>query len=185
MLETERLYLRPINETDVEAIFAMRTDEDIMRFIRKPVTTRAEAESWIKMVSSRWADERIGFCAVVEKQSGEFIGWCGLWRLKETGETEVGYAIAKEFWGKGFASEAARAFLEYGFERLNVEKIVAVAFMENKASHRVMEKIGMRFDYIGEFYGRDMVHYSITKEKFENDLRDRQNKESVHLARPA
>lgn len=168
MIETERLYLRRMSATDVDAIFAMRADEKVMRFIRTPNVKRAETENWIDLVSSRWAEEKIGFCAVIEKQSREFAGWCGLWRLRETGEIEIGYAIAGNFWGRGFATEAAEAFLRYGFEELNLEKIVAVAFTENTASHRVMEKLGMRFDYVGEFYGRDMVHYSIRKEDFFN-----------------
>ncbi len=166
MLETDRLIIRPMNETDIDAVYEMRRDRDVMRFIREPVTNRAEAENWVNLISSRWADERIGFCSLIEKQTGKFAGWCGLWQLKETDEIEVGYAIAKEFWGKGYASESAEAFLEYGFKELNLEKIVAVARSENTASRRVMEKLGMEFDYIGEFYGRDLVHYSITKNDY-------------------
>jgi RimJ/RimL family protein N-acetyltransferase len=166
MLETTRLFLRPLNENDIDSIFAMRRDREVMRYIREPQTDRAEAVSWTNLVSSRWRDERIGFCAVIEKASARFAGWCGLWRLKETGETEVGYAIVREFWGRGYASEAAAAFLAYGFDQLRVEKVVAVAVPENAGSRRVMEKIGMHFDYVGEFYGRRLVHYSITREEF-------------------
>lgn len=165
MLETGRLILRKFEERDIGKVFAMRSDADIMRFIREP-QNRDEAMNWLKLVSSRWKDEKIGFCAVVEKATGQVIGWCGLWRLKETGETEVGYAIARAYWGRGLAAEAARAFLEYGFAELNLEKIVAVARPENAASRRVMEKLGMKYDYTGEFYTRQMVHYSISKEDF-------------------
>lgn len=166
MLETERLILRPMTDADVEEVFRMRRDDEIMRFIREPVASRREAEDWIKMISSRWAKDRIGFCGVIEKQSGKFAGWCGLWQLKESREIEVGYAIVKDFWRKGFASEAANAFLAYGFNELSFEKIVAVARPENAGSRAVMEKIGMRFDYIGKFYERELVHYSITREEF-------------------
>jgi RimJ/RimL family protein N-acetyltransferase len=171
MLETERLILRRFygGDDDIEAVYAMRSDADTMRFIREP-QNRDETVKWIELVSSLWESDRIGFCAVVEKSSGRIIGWCGLWRLKETGETEVGYAIRKEFWGRGLASEAARAFLDYGFNRLNLDKIVAVAFPDNTASRRVMEKIGMRYDYTGQFYGRDLVHYSITRDEFEKNV---------------
>lgn len=168
MLETERLILRKFNQTDVDAVYAMRSDADLMRFIRDPQTNRAEAESWINLVSSRWETEKIGFCAVVEKRSGKFAGWCGLWRLKETDEIEVGYALVKEFRGKGYASEASEAFLKYGFEELNLKEIVAVARAENRASRRVMERLGMSYDYTGKFYNSDLVHYSITKEEFFN-----------------
>ena len=166
MLETARLFLRPLNENDVDAIFALRRDAELMRFIREPQTKRAEAESWINLVSELWESEKIGFCAVIDKTSNEFIGWCGLWHLKETGETEVGYAIAGNFQRKGFASEAAEKFLEYGFHQLNLKKIVAVARPENTASRRVMEKIGMNYDGIGRYYDRDLAHYSITRENF-------------------
>jgi RimJ/RimL family protein N-acetyltransferase len=166
MLETERLILRPMNAGDIEAVYEMRRDREIMRYIREPVQSREEAENWINLISSRWAKDKIGFCSLIEKQSGKFAGWCGLWELKENGEIEVGYAIAREFWGKGYASESAEAFLEYGFNKLNLQKIVAVARPENTASRRVMEKIGMNFNYIGEFYGRDLVHYSISKDDY-------------------
>jgi ribosomal-protein-alanine N-acetyltransferase len=164
--ETERLYLRQMNETDADAVFAMRSDENVMRFIRAPQIFRSEAEDWINLVSSRWESDKTGFCAVIEKASDKFIGWCGLWHLKETGEMEVGYALFKEFWGRGFASEAAEVFLKYGFNELNLEKIVAVAEPENQASQNVMKRLGMIYDYTDEFYGRDLVHYSITKNDY-------------------
>lgn len=166
MLETERLFLRPLNEADIESVFALRSDEDVMRFIRAPQTKRHESEKWIRLVSSRWTDEKIGFCSIIEKSSNRFIGWCGLWRLQETGETEVGYALSKEFWGRGYAAEAAEAFLIYGFENLGLDKIVAVASPENTGSRRVMEKVGMKYDYTGNFYERDLVHYTITRDDY-------------------
>jgi ribosomal-protein-alanine N-acetyltransferase len=165
MLETDRLILRQFKKNDIEEVFALRSDREMMRFIREP-QDREETANWLKLVSSRWADEKIGFCAVVEKTTEKLIGWCGLWLLKETQEIEIGYAIAKRFWGKGFAVEAAEKFLEYGFSELNLEKIAAVAYPENTASRRVMEKLGMQFDYIGEFYGRDLVHYSISRKSW-------------------
>jgi ribosomal-protein-alanine N-acetyltransferase len=167
MLKTERLILRPMTKDDVEDVFTMRRDDEIMRFIREPVVSRKEAEDWINMISSRWTKNGIGFCGIIEKTSGKFAGWCGLWQLKENQEIEVGYAIVKDFWRKGFASEAAKAILKYAFDELNLEKIVAVARPENAGSRGVMEKIGMRFDYIGKFYDRDLVHYSITKKEFQ------------------
>ena len=175
MLETERLILRPLDETDYEAIFKMRSDADVMRFIREPQTS-AESANWINLVSSRWATEKIGFCAMIEKSSNEFVGWCGIWKLKETEELEIGYATAKEFLGKGFATEAAAAVLIYAFENLETEKIVAVANPENTPSRRVMEKLGMSYDYTGEFYGRNLVHYSITKQKFKQYRQDEQDR---------
>lgn len=168
MLETNRLFLRRMTNADVEYVYAMRSDKDVMRFIRAAETSRNATESWIELISSRWETERIGFCAVIEKSSKRFAGWCGLWRLKETDEIEVGYALLKEFWGRGFAVEASEVFLAYGFEELKVEKIVAVTDPENKNSRRVMEKLGMSFDGTGNYYERELVHYSITRKDFIN-----------------
>lgn len=166
MFETARLLIRKFDKNDIDAVFAMRKDEDIMRFIRQPQTNRSEAENWVELISSRWRDEKIGFSALIEKTSNRFIGWCGLWRLKETNEIEVGYAIIKEFWGKGYAVEASEAFLEYGFETLNLEKIVAVANPENRNSWRVMEKLGMTRDGIGRYYDNNLVHYTIKRDDY-------------------
>ncbi len=168
MFETDRLFLRPMTKADTDSVFAMRSNADVMQFIRSPQITKSDAASWINLVSSRWEKEKIGFCAVIEKSSNKFIGWCGLWRLPETDETEVGYALFKDFWGKGFAVEASKACLRYGFEELKLDEIVAVAQPANQNSRRVMEKLGMNFDYIGKFYEMELVHYSIRKEDFFN-----------------
>ena len=168
MLETKRLILRRFEEQDVDAIFNLRRDAEMMRFIREPQKNRKESERWIKLVSSLWETDKIGFCAVIEKKSSKVIGWCGLWKLTETREIEVGYAIAKEFWKQGYAHEAADAFLDYGFERLKLDKIAAVARPENISSLRVMEKLGMGFDYIGKFYGFNLAHHSISRKDWFN-----------------
>ncbi|MEZ5427363.1 MAG: GNAT family N-acetyltransferase [Pyrinomonadaceae bacterium] len=167
MLETERLFLRPFEESDADAVFEMRRDEEIMRFIRQPQTKRDESLNWIKMISQRWETERIGFCGVFEKATGDFVGWCGLWQLKETGEIEVGYALAKAFWGNGYATEAARRMLEYGFETLGLEKIVAVASPENRSSQNVMKRLGMEFIGLGRFYENELVQYVIERDEWE------------------
>ena len=157
----------------------MRSDAEVMRFIRPLQTERKEAASWIDLVSSLWKSGKIGFCAVIEKQSQEFIGWCGLWRLKESGEIEVGYALKPKFQGRGFATEAAEVFLRYGFGELLFEKIVAVTRPENERSRRVMERLGMEYDGIGKFYGLDLAHYSITKNDY---FRNRQTSSSANYA---
>lgn len=166
MLETKRLFLRKLKDYDVEEIFKMRSDVEIMRFIREPQTKKEESRKWIEMISERWDDEKIGFCGVIEKETKRFVGWCGLWRLKETKEIEVGYAINKDFWGKGYASESAKGCLEYGFNELNLDKIVAVADPENIASQNVMKRIGMKYAGIGNFYDSVLVKYRILRKDF-------------------
>jgi RimJ/RimL family protein N-acetyltransferase len=166
MLETERLILRRLEDSDADAIFAMRGDAEMMRYIREP-QNRRETEKWIRLVSSRWEKDKMGFCAVIEKKSEKLIGWCGVWRLAETGEVEIGYAIAKEFWNQGFATDAAKAIIEYAFANIETERITAVADPENVSSRRVMEKLGMKFVRIDDFYERQLSQYSITFKEFE------------------
>ena len=169
MFETERLILRKLTKKDADEIFVLRSDAEVMRFIRAP-QNRTESGNWIRLVSNRWKDEQIGVCGVIEKSSKKLIGWCGLWRLVENGETEVAYAINKNFRRRGFATEAAAGFLRYGFDDLNLDKIVAVALPENTASCRVMEKLGMHYDGIGKFYDRDLAHYSISKTNWQSQV---------------
>jgi RimJ/RimL family protein N-acetyltransferase len=166
MLETERLFLRKLRAEDIDEIFEMRSDEELMRYIRAPQTKREESLNWIRLISEKWEPEGIGFCGVIEKSSKSFVGWCGLWKLKETGEIEVGYAIRKGFRGKGYATEAARGCLAYGFEELGLEKIVAVAYPANEPSQNVMKRLGMNYVGIGRFYDNDLVQYSISREEF-------------------
>lgn len=166
MFETERLILRKLLITDLNEIFAMRKDPLVMRYIRGPQTDLDSSVKWIEMMTKKWDDEKIGFCGIVEKQTGNFIGWCGLWRLIGTEDIEVGYAIAKEHWGKGYATEAASRCLEYGFSDLGFTKIVAVAFPENKSSQNVMKKIGMKYIQTGIFYEKELVQYGISGEEF-------------------
>jgi ribosomal-protein-alanine N-acetyltransferase len=167
MFETERLILRRLDDADARDIYRMRSDRDVMRFIREPQKNLKESVDWIRLVSSRWADERTGFCAVIERETRGFVGWCGVWRLEETGETEIGYAVAKKFWGKGFATEAARRILQYAFDELDAETVVAVARPENFGSIRVMEKIGMRFVRTGNFYKQTLAQYAIKRRDWE------------------
>jgi ribosomal-protein-alanine N-acetyltransferase len=83
-----------------------------------------------------------------------------------TDEIEVGYAFGKDAWGRGYATEVARALVRWGFETLELERIVAVAYAENAASRRVMDKLGMRFEGVRYIYGTDSVYYSLTRSDF-------------------
>ncbi|NNF00723.1 MAG: GNAT family N-acetyltransferase [Pyrinomonadaceae bacterium] len=172
MLETERLFLRKLQDHDIEEIFDMRSDPSVMKYIREPQTKKEESLNWIKMISKYWVPDGIGFCAIIEKESKSFLGWCGLWRIPETDEIEVGYAIKKDQWGKGFATEAAERFLKYGFEDLGLEKVVAVAFPQNKASRSVMRKLGMEYAGIGNYYNKSLVKYEIARSEFESSILD-------------
>ena len=88
-----------------------------------------------------WA---VGF----HKEDSALIGWSGLSYLEDTGEVEIGYGLAKPYWGRGLASEAAAATIKYGFEQLGLPRIVAIASPDNITSRRVLEKLGMKFEKV-------------------------------------
>lgn len=162
MLETERLLIRKFEDSDVDGVHLMRSDPAVMKYIRETLKERSESASWMKAISARWESDGIGYCGLVEKTTGEFAGWCGLWQVPETGEIEVGYAIARSNWGTGYATEAAEAVVGHGFSALGLDHIVALAYPENAASINVMGKLGMTYVETGTFYGKRLVKYSVS-----------------------
>jgi RimJ/RimL family protein N-acetyltransferase len=145
---------------DAEQLHAVYADPTTARHISgDPPGTIGRTIAHIER-KTRHADVH-GFApfAVVELGSGRVIGECGLQLLEEGPEVELGYKLGREFRGRGYATEASRASLDYGFEQLGLERIVAVAWPENAASIRVMEKAGMTFARRGHHYGHETVVY--------------------------
>ena len=163
MVETDRLIFRKFADGDVEVIHSMRSDPEIMRFIGQVSSGPDDTLRWMDRICGLWDSEGIGYLAMIEKDSGELCGWSGLWKIPETGEIEVAYAVTKPKWGLGYATEAAAAFVGYAFRELDLDRIVAVAFPENRASIKVMEKLGMEYVMTGEFFGKRLVQYAILR----------------------
>jgi ribosomal-protein-alanine N-acetyltransferase len=171
MIETERLLLRPFASADLNDwagfIFA---DPEVTRYLpKRDMPPRQRAERALQYVQEHWARHGYGLWAVTEKTSGQFIGQGGLNYLDETGEVEVDYALAKLYWGRGFATEVARASLRFGFEHLGLERIIGLAMPENIASRRVLERIGMSFVKDTHLFGLDLVNYAISKGQFRGE----------------
>ena len=111
-------------------------------------------------------DHGFGRWALIDKATSALAGWCGLSYLEHTTEVEIGYGLAKDYWGTGLATQAAAATMNYGFEQLHLPRIVAVAYPENAASRRVLEKLGMKYVKNGQFFGVEMVYYEIRQEEY-------------------
>jgi ribosomal-protein-alanine N-acetyltransferase len=161
ILETERLVLREWSLDDAPSLFEICRDAEVMLYIGtgKPYETPAEAEKFL-----RWAIEyqkENGFCrwAVVEKSSGKIVGSCGFAYPRGVPEPELGYLFGRGVWGKGFATEAARAALNYGFEKSGFREIIAITDLENTASQRVLEKIGFARRGVEKIDGEDNLIY--------------------------
>ena len=103
--------------------------------------------------------------AVIDKSDNRIIGSCGFAKL-ENGEVELGYLLARDFWGKGFAAEAGRACAKYGFEKLDLNKLVALTDIEHIQTHRVLEKIGFRKRGIENFYGDEDLVFELKSQDF-------------------
>ena len=166
ILETKRLLLRRQRIEDLDDLWALYCDPEITKYIPDAPRSRAEAKEeleWHMNGHPRFPE--LGLWATIHKETGKFVGRCGLlpWTIDGQNEVEVAYTIAREYWGQGLASEAAQAILNYGFEHLNLLRLISLIDSENIASLKVAEKIGMTFekearDELGTF-----LVYSITK----------------------
>jgi RimJ/RimL family protein N-acetyltransferase len=148
LLETERLVLRRFTEDDANNLYHLDSDPDVMRFLSGGTPTpRDVIETDILPRFLRY-DERfpgLGFWVAIDKASGGFLGWFGFRALDKANPSDVrlGFRLRKDAWGKGYATEGARALIRMGFTELGVQRVVATTYQNNLASRRVMEKAGM------------------------------------------
>lgn len=144
---TQRLLLRELVEADWGAVHQYASDPEVVRYLPWGPNTEAETRAFVRRrIASQQEDPRRQYeFAVVLKAEGLFIGTCGLHLSgPEDPEAWVGYALSRRFWGQGYATEAARALLAFGFDELGLHRIFATRDPANVASARVLEKIGMR-----------------------------------------
>ena len=176
-IETERLRLRPFTLADLPALIAMRAKDDVSLYLGTSARQTPEfVEERLRAYLACYGQHGFGLAAVIDKQSGEFIGWGGLQPLEYgwTGErsaqaeteVEVGYGFDTPHWGQGYATEVAAAWLRWGFEEARLARLVAVAAPDNRGSWHVMEKLGMKHETTGQFYGSPCVYYAISRDEF-------------------
>ncbi len=146
ILSTDRLLLRSWRESDLEPFAALNADPTVMQHFAKPLD-RSESDAMVARIMDHFDSHGFGFWAVEAPNVAELIGMVGLaiprFETQFTPCVEIGWRLAREHWGKGYAMEAARASLHYGFERLGLGEIVAFTVPHNVRSRAVMERIGM------------------------------------------
>ena len=151
ILETDRLLLRELQLSDAEAFFAMDNNPNVHQYLwNKPVQKIEEIIEIILSIRQQYIDNGIGRFVMILKETNEFIGWAGLKYNTEVVNNkinfyDIGYRLDEKFWGKGYASEAAEAWLNYAFETMNIKTMEAAAHTENVASNKILQKIGMEF----------------------------------------
>ena len=160
ILETERFILRENDGNDAEFFYELNSDPDVIRYTGNDAFNSVEDARRLLDNYPDYKQNGYGRWGVVEKDTGEMWGWCGL-KLRENGEIDLGYRFHKRHWNKGAATECSIACVKYGFEELGMDRIMAEALVENPASVRVMEKVGMEFCRRGHDHGNDTVVYEI------------------------
>lgn len=154
IIETERLILRKWKDEDLEPFSCLNADARVMEYFPR-VLTCEEAKAFMDRIRRHIEKYGFGLFAVEVKESREFIGYIGLAiPTIETAFTpcvEIGWRLAFDHWGKGYATEGARAVLKYGFEKMGLDEILSWTVPANVRSRKIMEKIGMRQDMEGSF----------------------------------
>lgn len=146
IFETPRIILREFGEEDAPLILNLNSDPEVLKYVHEPLLkNEAEAKEVLDKIILPQYKIKLGRWAIYTKATYEFIGWCGLKKLEETGITDLAYRLLKTAWGKGYATEAAQYTLIYGLKNLEIETITAMAHVNNIASINILEKIGMNY----------------------------------------
>ena len=162
ILETERLLIRPFEISDASEMFAMDNNPNVHKYLwQKPTLLIDESIQIIEYLQKQYSENGIGRYATILKETGEFIGWTGLRFINdhiENGETnfyDYGYRLKEEFWNNGYATEATKAWLDYGFYHMKIEEMNASTHTENGASNHILSKSG--FQFIEEYSNNDGI----------------------------
>ncbi len=163
IMETSRLTLRYITSRDAEALMPILGDAEVMQFSIIGVHSPKQIKQFIEQRLISYMEYGFGLYAVVHKQNQELIGYCGFFiqSIEQQKEVEVGYRLARKYWGQGLATEAAKAVLEYGQQRFNFQRFVCLIETENSRSIRVANKLGMTLEKKIIYHGLDVAMYSL------------------------
>ena len=171
MLETKRLILKKPVSSDFDELLRLRTDHQVMRYIGAgDIQTENQVKEFIENAKSYSDKYGLGFYSVFEKEKNAFIGQAGLFHLGfnvNQPDIELAYRLHTKYWNKGYATELAKALIEYGFTEFSLPGIVAIVHPENGRSRRVMEKAGMFYRGMIDFKGSMLPCYEILNNKIE------------------
>lgn len=167
-IETARLHLRMFTLDDLDALARIFSDPLVTKHLGTgQAASREETAIALDSFIRHWQQHGFGRWAVVDKEHGELVGYGGLRSL--FGTPEVTYLLAKSYWGRGLATEVARACLRYGFSELASERIVAITKLENVVSQRVLQKVGMQYETHANYFGMEVMRYRILRKEYRPD----------------
>lgn len=166
-IETERLLLREVVFSDVEGMFELDSNPNVHTYLgNKPVTTIEQSREYIEFLQQQYKDFGTGRWAVILKETNEFIGWSGIKFITDEINNhqnfyEIGYRFIEKHWGKGYATEAGKAFIDRAFNEMKVDAVYAYADEGNNNSRKILEKLGLQFVNSFEHEGEREVWYEI------------------------
>ncbi|RXM46736.1 GNAT family N-acetyltransferase [Flavobacterium sp. YO64] len=166
-IETERLLLREVIVSDVDGMFELDSNPNVHIYIgKKPVTTIEQSAAYIENLQQQYKDFGTGRWAVILKETNEFLGWSGIKFITDEINNhknfyEIGYRFIEKHWGKGYATEAGKAFIEYAFDNLKVDAVYAYADAGNDNSRKILEKLGLRYVNSFEYQEELEVWYEL------------------------
>ena len=160
------LLLRSLQLGDLDSLIAIWSDPEVTRFLPsrgQPIPQKSVKQSLSTFIE-HWQQRNYGIWAIVNRDSSQAIGYCGLRYLEELGEVELLYGLARDYWGRGIITQAAKASISFGFETANLKRIIALVLPENQASKRVIEKVGFDYEKQIHIFGLDVLYYSLEAE---------------------
>ncbi|MBE9048385.1 GNAT family N-acetyltransferase [Pleurocapsales cyanobacterium LEGE 10410] len=167
ILETPRLTLRYITIRDTDALMPILGDREVMRYSIIGVHDRKKIRQFIEQRLLSYLECGFGLYGLINRENNQLIGYCGFFvqTVEQQKEVEIGYRLARQYWGKGLATEAAQAVLKYGRERFNFKRFICLIDPENIRSIRVAQKLGMKLEKNIIYYGLNVAMYSINYDK--------------------
>jgi RimJ/RimL family protein N-acetyltransferase len=172
-MRTERLLLRGWRDDDLDTLAAINADPEVMRYILDgSVRDRRQSADGLRRMKREWEELGYGRYAVEVHATGQLIGWAGLaipdFLPSVMPAVEIGWRLARSSWGHGYATEAATAALRFGFEQAGLDRVISIRHLENDRSARVMEKLGLTFDFETVIPGFDqpVAVHAITRDRW-------------------
>ena len=167
ILETERLIIREHVLSDAPFFFTLNSNYNVVKYTGdSSFKMIEEAEKIVQYVINQYKENGYGRWLVAEKETGNPIGWCGLKFHTDTKETDIGYRLLESAWGKGYATESAKACIDYGFKHFNLNRIIGDVMKENTASINVFKKLGMTYLKDSLLDNIESVVYELKKENY-------------------
>lgn len=167
-LETDRLLMREFLAEDAEDMYHLNNDPEVMQYTGDIAFANSQEALDLITKYDQYRKYQLGRLTIIRKIDGAFLGWCGLKFLQDTKEVDLGYRFKKQFWGKGYATEACYANLQYGFSFPHINVIIGRTRIDNTPSIRVLEKMGMKFQREFLWEGMPSLYYQVTKNEFQS-----------------